>query len=90
MLPDRDSRHGPGSDCLHGTGDREKVCEMFFHAYNSYMDHAYPADELMPLTCKGRVRGLDRGRGDIDEALGKFSLTLIDSLDTLAVRTPFA
>ena len=34
-------------------------------------DHAYPADELMPLTCKGRVRGLDRGRGDIDEALGK-------------------
>ena len=22
VLPDRDSRHGQGSDCLHGTGDR--------------------------------------------------------------------
>ena len=35
-------------------------------------DHAYPADELMPLTCKGRVRGQDKGRGDIDNALGRF------------------
>ena len=39
----------------------------------------------MPLTCKGRIRGEDRGRGDIDMALGRFSLTLIDTLDTLAV-----
>ena len=31
---------------------------------------AYPADELMPLSCKGRVRGLDRSRGSVDEALG--------------------
>lgn len=59
--------------------------EMFHHAYNSYMDHAYPADELMPLSCKGRVRGVDPSRGDVDDALGKFSLTLIDTLDTLAV-----
>ncbi|XP_073242535.1 ER degradation-enhancing alpha-mannosidase-like protein 3 [Porites lutea] len=64
---------------------REKVLEMFHHAYNSYMDHAYPADELMPLSCKGRVRGVDPSRGDVDDALGKFSLTLIDTLDTLAV-----
>uniref|UniRef100_A0A8C1HCB7 alpha-1,2-Mannosidase n=1 Tax=Cyprinus carpio carpio TaxID=630221 RepID=A0A8C1HCB7_CYPCA len=48
-------------------------------------DHAYPADELMPLTCRGRVRGLEPSRGDIDDALGKFSLTLIDTLDTLAL-----
>ena len=47
--------------------------------------HAYPADELMPLTCKGRVRGEEMGRGDIDYTLGRFSLTLIDTLDTLAV-----
>lgn len=64
---------------------RDKVVEMFFHAYDSYMDHAYPADELMPLTCKGRVRGEEKGRGDIDYTLGRFSLTLIDTLDTLAV-----
>jgi mannosidase alpha-like ER degradation enhancer 3 len=64
---------------------KNKVVEMFFHAYNSYMNFAYPADELMPLSCKGRVRGVDRSRGSVDEALGSFSLTLIDSLDTLAV-----
>uniref|UniRef100_A0A673W2X4 alpha-1,2-Mannosidase n=1 Tax=Salmo trutta TaxID=8032 RepID=A0A673W2X4_SALTR len=49
------------------------------------MDHAYPADELMPLTCRGRVRGLEPSRGDVDDALGKFSLTLIDTLDTLVL-----
>ncbi|EMP34450.1 ER degradation-enhancing alpha-mannosidase-like 3, partial [Chelonia mydas] len=47
--------------------------------------HAYPADELMPLTCRGRVRGQEPSRGDVDDALGKFSLTLIDTLDTLVV-----
>ena len=39
--------------------------------YVCVQNHAYPADELMPLTCKGRVRGQDKGRGDIDDALGK-------------------
>ncbi|XP_073499067.1 ER degradation-enhancing alpha-mannosidase-like protein 3 isoform X2 [Phyllobates terribilis] len=55
------------------------------HAYGSYMLHAYPADELMPLTCRGRIRGQEPSRGDVDDALGKFSLTLIDTLDTLVV-----
>ncbi|XP_059922190.1 ER degradation-enhancing alpha-mannosidase-like protein 3 [Gadus macrocephalus] len=64
---------------------RDQVVEMFDHAYQNYMDHAYPADELMPLTCRGRVRGLEPSRGDVDDALGKFSLTLIDTLDTLVV-----
>ncbi|XP_052093110.1 ER degradation-enhancing alpha-mannosidase-like protein 3 [Mytilus californianus] len=62
-----------------------KLKEMFFHAYNSYMDNAYPADELMPLSCKGRYRGSQPNRGDIDDSLGNFTLTLIDTLDTLAV-----
>ncbi|XP_062509503.1 ER degradation-enhancing alpha-mannosidase-like protein 3 [Corticium candelabrum] len=64
---------------------RETAKEMFFHAYHAYMENAYPADELMPLSCKGRVRGVEPSRGDIDDALGSYSLTLIDSLDTLAV-----
>uniref|UniRef100_A0A672IZ48 alpha-1,2-Mannosidase n=1 Tax=Salarias fasciatus TaxID=181472 RepID=A0A672IZ48_SALFA len=42
-------------------------------------------DELMPLSCRGRVRGQEPNRGDIDDSLGKFSLTLIDTLDTLVV-----
>ncbi|XP_061593645.1 ER degradation-enhancing alpha-mannosidase-like protein 3 isoform X1 [Cololabis saira] len=64
---------------------RNQVVEMFDHAYQNYMDHAYPADELMPLTCRGRVRGREPSRGDVDDALGKFSLTLIDTLDTLVL-----
>ncbi|XP_020493755.2 ER degradation-enhancing alpha-mannosidase-like protein 3 isoform X1 [Labrus bergylta] len=64
---------------------RDQIIEMFDHAYGSYMKYAYPADELMPLSCKGRVRGQEPNRGDIDDSLGKFSLTLIDTLDTLVV-----
>ncbi|XP_033732617.1 ER degradation-enhancing alpha-mannosidase-like protein 3 [Pecten maximus] len=64
---------------------RDKVVEMFRHAYDSYMNHAFPADELMPLSCKGRYRGTMPSRGDIDDSLGNFTLTLIDTLDTLVV-----
>uniref|UniRef100_A0A8C4GDY8 alpha-1,2-Mannosidase n=1 Tax=Dicentrarchus labrax TaxID=13489 RepID=A0A8C4GDY8_DICLA len=35
---------------------RDQIIEMFDHAYGSYMKYAYPADELMPLSCRGRVR----------------------------------
>lgn len=45
---------------------------MFYHAYQSYMKYAYPADELMPLSCKGRYRGITPSRGDMDDILGKY------------------
>ena len=32
---------------------RERVKEMFQHAYNGYLQHAYPLDELCPVTCTG-------------------------------------
>ncbi|XP_003695478.3 ER degradation-enhancing alpha-mannosidase-like protein 3 [Apis florea] len=64
---------------------KEEARDMFCHAYNAYMDNAYPADELMPLSCKGRYRGSEPNRGDIDSTLGNFSLTLVDTLDTLVV-----
>ncbi|XP_037796951.1 ER degradation-enhancing alpha-mannosidase-like protein 3 [Penaeus monodon] len=64
---------------------KEEAKEMFYHAYTAYMDNAYPADELMPLSCKARWRDSEPSRGDIDETLGNFSLTLVDSLDTLVV-----
>ncbi|KAH8033409.1 hypothetical protein HPB51_012265 [Rhipicephalus microplus] len=63
----------------------KQVKEMFYHAYRAYMENAYPADELMPLSCKGRYRGTEANRGDIDDALGNFSLTLVDTMDTLMV-----
>lgn len=64
---------------------RDQVLQMFDHAFDSYMRYAFPADELMPLSCKGRYRDSEKSRGDIDEVLGNFTLTLVDSLDTLAL-----
>ncbi|XP_019259395.1 PREDICTED: alpha-mannosidase I MNS4 isoform X2 [Nicotiana attenuata] len=52
---------------------RDEVREMFYHAFNGYMDHAFPRDELRPLSCGG------------EDTLGGYALTLIDSLDTLAL-----
>lgn len=46
---------------------------MFNHAYSGYLEHAYPYDELRPLTCDGV------------DTWGSYSLTLIDALDTLII-----
>lgn len=47
------------------------LCFSFFNE----QDHAYPADELMPLTCRGRIRGQEPSRGDVDDALGKLVIS---------------
>ncbi|VDK69408.1 unnamed protein product [Litomosoides sigmodontis] len=74
-----------GSEKIDRIALRLQAKEMFMHGYNSYMKYAYPHDELMPLSCKGRQRGVTPPRGDVDDALGNFSLTLVDSLDSLVV-----
>ena len=43
-----------------------EVSKMFHRAYQGYLDHAYPYDELRPLTCSGM------------DTWGSYSLTLID------------
>ncbi|KAL3649050.1 Alpha-mannosidase I mns4 [Castilleja foliolosa] len=52
---------------------RDEVRGMFYHAFDGYMNHAFPRDELKPLSCGG------------EDTLGGYALTLIDSLDTLAL-----
>ncbi|BFF93826.1 ER degradation-enhancing alpha-mannosidase-like protein 3 [Drosophila madeirensis] len=68
---------------------RDEARDMFYHAYRAYMENAYPADELMPLSCKGRYRGVTPSRGDMDDILGNFSMTLVDTLDTLVLLGDF-
>ncbi|KAG7384854.1 ER degradation-enhancing alpha-mannosidase-like protein 3 [Phytophthora pseudosyringae] len=63
---------------------QQQARDMFYHGYRNYLEHAYPWDELKPLSCSGR-RWDRRERGDLDDVLGGFSLTLVDSLDMLAV-----
>ncbi|TFK55771.1 alpha-mannosidase [Heliocybe sulcata] len=63
---------------------REKVRELWYHGYDNYMKHAFPLDELAPLSCTGR--GPDWSNPSniaSNDVAGNFSLTLIDSLDTL-------
>lgn len=61
---------------------RDEAKKMFYHAYHSYIN-TYPADEVLPISCRGRFREIDSN--DIDESIGNFSLTLVDSLDTLVM-----
>ena len=56
---------------------KEEVREMFYDSFDSYMQHAYPYDELRPLTCSRKNVFGTGAKG--------YALTLIDSLDTLAV-----
>ncbi|PKU30350.1 protein hypothetical protein [Limosa lapponica baueri] len=71
--------------------EENQVLEMFDHAYSNYMEHAYPADELMPLTCRGRVRGQEPSRGDVDDALGKLVFEMVSvSCKYLGIEVQFA
>ncbi|XP_052226391.1 ER degradation-enhancing alpha-mannosidase-like protein 1 [Dreissena polymorpha] len=59
---------------------------MFYFGYDNYMKHAYPMDELDPIHCTGRGPDYDNPSNiNINDVLGEYSLTLIDTLDTLAV-----
>jgi hypothetical protein len=59
---------------------------MFFHGFDNYMNLAYPEDELRPLTCGPLTRDREHPEKiDINDVLGNYSLTLIDSLSTLAI-----
>ncbi|XP_055351913.1 ER degradation-enhancing alpha-mannosidase-like protein 3 isoform X2 [Paramacrobiotus metropolitanus] len=75
----------PAMSRRHKAALRQQVKDMFLHAYHAYLTHAYPADELQPLSCRGRFRSHGSGRGDVDDALGNFSMTLVDSLDSLVL-----
>ncbi|KAL8825140.1 MAG: hypothetical protein Q9170_007915, partial [Blastenia crenularia] len=65
---------------------RQEAEHMFYHGYDNYMKHAFPEDEIKPLSCKP----LGRDRQDpthiaVNDVLGNYSLSLVDSLTTLAV-----
>lgn len=50
------------------------------------MRHAFPEDELRPLSCRPQTRNSDDDADiGLNDVLGNYSLTLIDSLSTLAI-----
>ncbi|VDK53114.1 unnamed protein product [Anisakis simplex] len=65
---------------------RKETREMFYFAYDNYLRHAFPKDELDPINCTGRGHDhLNPSNININDVLGDYSLSLIESLDTLVV-----
>ncbi|KAH7155590.1 glycosyl hydrolase family 47-domain-containing protein [Dactylonectria estremocensis] len=65
---------------------RQETVDMFYHGYHNYMEHAFPDDELRPLKCAPLTRDRDNpSHIGLNDVLGNYSLTLIDSLSTLAI-----
>ena len=54
---------------------KDSATSLFYHSYRAYMRHGFPNDEIKPLTCRPIRQPQTAGT----------MLTLIDSLDTLAL-----
>ncbi|KAL8869099.1 MAG: hypothetical protein Q9174_004524, partial [Haloplaca sp. 1 TL-2023] len=65
---------------------RHEAEHMFYHGYDNYMRHAFPEDELRPLSCRPLTRDrVDPTHVELNDVLGNYSLSLVDSLTTLAI-----
>ncbi|EFP92441.2 uncharacterized protein PGTG_18266 [Puccinia graminis f. sp. tritici CRL 75-36-700-3] len=62
---------------------RDLVKKTWYHGFDNYIKHAYPDDELRPLSCKGIGHDHEHPNShETNDVLGDFSMTLIDVLDT--------
>ncbi|KAK4504295.1 hypothetical protein PRZ48_005211 [Zasmidium cellare] len=65
---------------------RRDTKDLFYHGFDNYMSHAYPEDELKPISCEPQTRNRENPADiGLNDVLGNYSLTLIDSLSTLAI-----
>ena len=79
------------SDSLFDLGDEEMaklVREMFYHGYDNYKRHAFPHDELKPISRSYTDSLGELGNLNLEHLSDSYqgvAMTLIDSLSTLAV-----
>lgn len=64
--------------------------QMFKHGYEGYLQHAYPADELRPLSCLPLFRDPDPTNVGINDVHANISMTLVDSLSAVPLILPAA
>jgi hypothetical protein len=65
---------------------RSETERLFYHGFDNYMKYAYPEDELKPVSCKPLTRDwANPAHIELNDPLGNYSLTLVDSLSTLAI-----
>lgn len=63
---------------------------MFHHGYTGYLEHAYPADELRPISCLPLERDPDPSNVGVNDIHANISMTLVDSLSALPLILPTA
>lgn len=65
---------------------KEETKQLFYFAHDNYLQKGYPYDELRPISCIPKTRNFADPDDQItNDVLGNFSVTLVDSLTTLAV-----
>lgn len=65
---------------------KNETRQLFLHAWGSYMDYGFPADEVTPITCE--PYGPDYENVDNlvrNDAMGNVSLMVLDNIDTLII-----
>ncbi|PAN08059.1 hypothetical protein PAHAL_1G383700 [Panicum hallii] len=71
---------------------KNKVLEMFYHAYDNYMTYAFPHDELKPLTKSFTDSLSELGNLNLEHLPQDYNgsaLTLVESLSSLVVLGNF-
>ncbi|CAB4254431.1 similar to Saccharomyces cerevisiae YHR204W MNL1 Alpha-1,2-specific exomannosidase of the endoplasmic reticulum [Maudiozyma barnettii] len=65
---------------------RDKVEQFFTFALDNYLSKGYPYDEIRPLSCVPKTRNFGNLNDLVtNDVLGNFTITLLDSLTTIAV-----
>ncbi|KAK6340633.1 alpha mannosidase-like protein [Orbilia brochopaga] len=64
---------------------RSEAHAMFHHGYDSYFKFAFPADEIRPLSCIPLSRDNQPENFALNDVLGNYSVTAVDSLSALAI-----
>lgn len=62
-----------------------RASNLFLHAWDSYIDHGFPADEVTPFSCMPHGPDLDPLNFVRNDALANVSLTILDNIDSLIV-----
>ncbi|TID23220.1 hypothetical protein CANINC_003237 [Pichia inconspicua] len=62
---------------------KSETRNLFTYAWNKYMEFGFPYDEVKPLSCEPYKRDLKDPLNTVqNDALGNFSITFFDALDT--------
>ncbi|AMD22002.1 HGL338Cp [Eremothecium sinecaudum] len=65
---------------------KNEVRDLFYFAFDSYLTHGYPYDEVKPISCVPKTRNFTHEHDLItNDVLGNFTTTLVDSLSTIAI-----